>query len=96
MQKVLLAIALLVGALVTWVDTRPGWDDTGVTVGAIFLTTLVLGAMGPSRPWLWALAVGAWIPLVEVPRDHNWGAAAAILIALIGAYAGSLARKVAA
>ena len=94
-RHVLLAGALLVGALITGVDASPGWDDTGVTVGVILLATLVLGALGPERPWLWGLAVGAWIPLVEVPRDHNWGAVAALVVALVGAYAGGFARRIA-
>jgi hypothetical protein len=76
------------------VDSSPGWDDTGITVGTILLVSVILGALGPRRPWLWALAVGAWIPLVEIPRDHNWGALAALVVAGVGTYAGSLGRKV--
>ncbi len=31
---VLLFIAVLIGMTIGWVDSRPNWDDTGVTVGA--------------------------------------------------------------
>ena len=92
-EKILLACALVVGAGVTWVDSRPSWDDTGVTVGVILLATFVLGVFGPRRPWLWGLAVGAGIPLVEIPASGNFGAVAALAFALAGAYTGSLARK---
>jgi hypothetical protein len=29
----LLGIALLLGFLITWVDSRPTWDDAGITAG---------------------------------------------------------------
>ncbi|HKJ03321.1 MAG TPA: hypothetical protein VJ997_12730 [Longimicrobiales bacterium] len=94
MHRALLATALLFGALVTWVDSSPGWDDTGITLGTILLVSVILGALGPRRPWLWAVAVGAWIPLVEIPRGHGWAPLAALGIAGVGAYAGSLGRKI--
>jgi len=62
---VLLVVALGLGFFITWVDSRPNWDDTGVTALAIFLCCCLLGAIESSRPWLWALAVGMWIPLSE-------------------------------
>ena len=37
MQKGLLMAAVALGGLVTYGDTRPTWDDTGVTA-AVFLT----------------------------------------------------------
>jgi hypothetical protein len=58
MQRVLLIVALALGAAVTYVDSRPTWDDTGVTAGALFVISGVLGFLGPKRPWLWALALG--------------------------------------
>ncbi len=64
MQKAVLAIALAVGGLIGYIDSRPNWDDTGVTAAAIFVVCGTLGAAGPSRPWLWALAVGMWIPVL--------------------------------
>jgi hypothetical protein len=44
--------------------------------------------------WLWALAVGAWIPLWGIISMQNYGALLALIIAFVGAYAGVLARKV--
>lgn len=89
----LLIVSLILGAFITWMDSSPGWDDTGITVGAIFLSTLALGFFGPKFPWLWALIVGGGIPLVEMPQTHNSGAFVALVIAIIGAFAGALGRK---
>src|SRR5689334_18066823 len=35
MQKILLAIAVIAGLFYAYVDSRPTWDDTGITVGII-------------------------------------------------------------
>ena len=89
MNKVLLAVALALGGLISYVDSRPGWDDTGVTAVAVLVCCGVLGFAGPSRPWLWALAVGLWIPMLGILRVHNYGALLALAFAVAGAYAGA-------
>ena len=89
-----LIIAVLFGLLLAWVDTRPGWDDTGLMVGVIFLVTLLLGVVMPEYAWLWALAVGGWIPLVEISRSGNFGTLLVLGVAFIGAYVGVFARRV--
>jgi|SRR5579872_3970686 len=98
MQKTLslLTAALAFGFLVTYVDSRPNWDDTGVTAAAILLSCGFLGAAGPRQPWLWALAVGIWIPILGIVRTHNYGSLLALGFAFIGAYAGRGLRKLAA
>jgi hypothetical protein len=88
MQKVLLAVALALGGLVTYVDTRPGWDDTGITAATLFAISSVLGFLGPERPWLWALALGIWIPIVDIVRTQNYWAMMALVLAFVGAYVG--------
>jgi hypothetical protein len=94
MQKLLFALAFVAGGFITYVDTRPGWDDTGVTAGAIFLVCAVRGALGPKRPWLWALAVGLWIPVLGIAQvDRNYAALLALLVAFAGAYAGRGVRR---
>jgi len=90
---VLLVIALALGLLITWVDSRPTWDDTGISAGAILLVTAALGLAMPERAWLWALAVGGWIPLMGIFVTHNYGSILALVVAFIGAYLGALARK---
>jgi uncharacterized membrane protein YccC len=87
-QIVLLMVALSLGFFITWVDTRPNWDDTGVTALAIFLCCCLLGAIESRRPWLLALAVGLWIPLFGIALQRNFSSLLALVIAFAGAYAG--------
>jgi hypothetical protein len=90
---VVFVAALLIGAAITWMDTRPKWDDAGITAGSIFIATIILGALRPQQVWLSALAVGAWIPLVEITRTGNYGACLALIVAFAGAYLGAFGRK---
>lgn len=85
--------AVAVGFGIAWIDSRPTWDDAGVTAFAIFLTTMIFGGMRPQHAWLSALAVGMWIPLLGVIRSGNYGSVLALVFAFAGAYAGALARK---
>ena len=89
----LLGIALAAGALVAWIDTRPGRDDPGVTAGRLFLAAGVLGISWPRRAWVWALAVGGWIPARSIARHHSYAMLLALLITLTGAYLGVAARR---
>lgn len=90
---VLIIIASILGAAIAWLDSRPNWDDAGITAGLIFLVTVTLGALVPRWAWRWALAVGVWIPAIEIARDGNPGALMALGIAFVGAYVGSFIGK---
>ena len=79
--------------MITWFDSRPGWDDTGITAVVVLGVTALLGFAMPERAWLWALAVGAWIPLWGIVTTQNYGAILALVIAFVGAYAGVLTCK---
>src|SRR5258708_25684584 len=85
--------ALIAGLAITWVDSRPSWDDTGMTALFILVATFILGALLPRQAWLSALAVGAWIPLLGVIRAGNYGAVLALVFAFAGAYAGAFGRR---
>ena len=93
MQNVLLVVAVALGGLITYVDSRPGWDDTGVTAFTVLVASGVLGFLGPKRPWLWALAIGLWIPLLGIIREQNFGTLIALAVAFVGAYAGMAIRR---
>ena len=88
-----LIVGLALGGVITYVDSSPGWDDTGVTAAAILASAALLGAIAPRRPWLLALAVGAWIPLVGIAVTRNYGSLLALLFAFAGAYAGMAIRR---
>ena len=90
----LLGIAVVLGLGIAWVDSRPTWDDAGITAAAIFSATALLGLTLPRYAWLWALAVGGWIPVLGITLHRNYGAALALLVAFVGAYAGAIARQV--
>jgi len=91
----LLLASLAAGLAIGWVDTRPTWDDTGITVGSIFLISAVMGALMPSRAWVWGLTVGCGVPLFNFLLHGNAAALVSFLIAFAGSYAGAFARRMA-
>ena len=91
--KFLMPVALVLGLLIALVDSSPNWDDTGITAAAVFGSCGALGAIHPRRTWQWALAVGAWIPALGIALHQNYESWAALAVALVGAYAGKLARS---
>jgi hypothetical protein len=93
MFKILLPVAVFLGLSIAYVDSQPNWDDTGITALALLLSCGVLGALGPERPWLWALSVGGWIPAYGIASSRNFGSLLALVFAFVGAYAGMGARK---
>jgi hypothetical protein len=96
MNKILLPLALAFGLVIAYVDSRPNWDDTGITAAAVFVTCGLFGLLAPTRPWLWALAIGLWIPLYEIATTRNYGSLLALVIAFVGAYAGMAVRRIVA
>ncbi|MCX6173677.1 MAG: hypothetical protein NTZ27_02870 [Ignavibacteriales bacterium] len=88
-----LVISISLGLLITWIDSRPNWDDTGITAVAIFSVSAFFGFIMRNHPWVWALTVGLWIPLYNVLFFKNYTAILALIIAFIGSYAGSLIHK---
>jgi hypothetical protein len=93
MPKILLPIALGMGLTLAYIDSRPHWDDTGLTAVALFACCGLCGVLEPNRPWLWALATGLWIPLVGIALTRNYGSLLAMLFAFAGANAGMVVRK---
>lgn len=90
MQRLILIAALVIGLLVAFVDSRPNWDDTGITVFSLLLAGGILGLLVRRLPWLVALALGIWLPLWEIPTTGNFGALAGLAFAFAGVFAGWL------
>jgi nucleoside recognition membrane protein YjiH len=86
--------ASLIGLLIALVDSRPAWDDTGIIAGALLLVSAIFGTLRPRYAWAWALAVGAWVPLLGVVLRHNYGSILALAFAFGGAYCGVFMRTV--
>ncbi len=97
LHPVLLATAALVGLAIAWVDSRPHWDDTGITAFSMLLAAGFFALLVPWRPWRWALAVGLWIPLLLFARTPTPATAVGGLVILgfplAGALAGSWIRR---
>ncbi len=65
-ELIVATFAVAIGIAIAWVDTRPNWDDTGVTAGALVLTAGFAGVAG-LRWWGAALLVAAPILVLETP-----------------------------
>lgn len=89
-----LVIAILLGISIAYIDTRPHWDDAGISVLMILIAAFISGLLSPQRTWLIALAVGVWIPLFNIISNHNFGSLIALIPAFIGAYAGYFAKNI--
>lgn len=93
----LFAASVALGLAIAWVDSRPNWDDSGITAGALLLSSGLLGLIAPRRPWRWALALGVWIPLELLLRRAALASLASglviFLFPLIGAYTGMGLRR---
>jgi hypothetical protein len=87
-RDALLAVAaVLIGLAIGYVDSRPTWDDTGITMSLILLSSAMVAGLSGRRPWLWTVLIGAWVPAFE----FTGGAGPASLVALLAAAAGSAA-----
>jgi hypothetical protein len=84
----MMAIALVLGLLIAFIDSRPGWDSTGITAGALLLGGGTAAYLGRTRPWLWALLVGLPTPVIEISSLAAVGSLLALLFASVGAAIG--------
>ena len=88
-----LVVALAAGLAIAFIDSRPGWDDTGITAAMLFLGAAVAATIGRDRPWLWALLVGLPTPIVEATQLGVTSSWPAVVFAFAGAYAGWAAAR---
>jgi hypothetical protein len=96
LYRCLFIAAIAFGVAIAYVDSRPAWDDTGITAGTMMLVAGVLGLLGPRRPWTWALLIGIWIPAYAVARAPSAGTLAMVLVLAFpfaGAYGGMALRR---
>jgi hypothetical protein len=92
MNKILLVVAILCGLFLAYVDSSPGWDDTGITAGGLLVAAGLFTLLGHPRPWLIGLAVGIWIPLLYIYQNQAFSMLFVLIIPMIGAYAGWAVR----
>ncbi|MFN8209775.1 MAG: hypothetical protein U0T33_02245 [Bacteroidales bacterium] len=87
-------LSMLTGMLIAWIDARPGWDDTGITVAMLYLASALAGFITPQSPWLWALLTGLWIPVAAINRTGDVLMLIVLLVTFGGAYSGYLLHRI--
>jgi hypothetical protein len=90
-----LLVAIVLGLVIAYVDSRPHFDDAGITAGLLLMSAGMLSVIAPQRPWRWALAIGIWIPLHAIVQHPGPGALAMLAVLAFpfaGAYAGMVMR----
>ena len=93
-RLVLLAGAIM-GMAIAYTDSRPTWDDAGITAIALAIASAMCGFATPRRPWRIALAVGIWIAVFSILRSASVDSVAMLVVVaftLAGAYAGAVMR----
>src|SRR4051812_44914857 len=93
--RMLFAAAILTGLAIAYMDSRPHFDDAGITAGLLLLSAGAFALMAPARPGLWSLAVGIWIPahaMVQHPDAQSLAMLLVLVFPLAGAYAGLAVR----
>ena len=92
MSQIAAVFALMAGAAIAWGDSRATWDDTGMTVGALFIAAGLAALLG-LRWWISALLVSCPLAVAEV-RGAGWGLVPVVLaFAVAGAAGGGLLRR---
>ncbi len=92
-QCILLAAGGCAGLLLAYLDSLPTWDDAGIIAGSLVCISGLLTLLGYRRPWLLALAVGAWIPLRGIITSLDLSLLLLLIFPFLGAYAGALVRS---
>src|SRR5690349_17411423 len=91
--SILVLAAMTLGLTLAWIDSRPNWNDTGITVGLVILTSGTFGFLKPKYAWLWAILIGIWIPFIEISQQGTYPSLLALVFAFVGSYLGALIEK---
>lgn len=86
----LVAADTIAGLAIAFLDSSPGWDDTGITAGLILVTSAVCGFVYQRKLWLWAILTGLWIPMYSIVRTGDFMFLIIFLISFAGSYGGGL------
>lgn len=92
-DRIAAVVAVGLGLAIGYLDSRPGFDDTGITAGTLLVSAAAAAFVSRRRPWLWALAAGAWVPLFEIRDTSMLAPLAAVVFAGIGSAAGWFAAR---
>lgn len=81
---------MILGTVIGYVDSRPTWDDTAVTVGMILVASAVMAAVQPRRAWWCGLLVGIAVVACNVVATGGWASSVALPIGVVGAGLGRM------
>jgi hypothetical protein len=81
-------LAAISGIGIAWIDSRPNWDDTGISIFMIASAATLFGYLTSQKPWLIALAVSLWIPVLSIATTQNYGGLLAFIPGFAGTYTG--------
>jgi hypothetical protein len=87
------SLALALGFAIDYVDSGSGWYDTGVSAAAVLGVSGSFGLLYSARPWLWGLAMGAWIAASGLVQEFNFASLMALVFSFAGAYTGAVVRR---
>lgn len=87
-----LVVAVVAGIAIAYVDSRPGWDSTGITAGLLAIAALIAVLLDGSgravRVAAIAVLVGIWIPIFEIAAPGSNGPLLAFVFSAVGAFVG--------
>lgn len=86
-------LSTVCGMAIALIDSQPNWDDTGITVGMLYLSSALAGFITAEKLWLWALLTGIWIPVAAITRNGDFMMLLVLLVSFGGSYSGALIRK---
>ena len=95
MVKILAPLAVVIGLFFAYAHERPNFDDVGILALAIVVAAAAFGAVEPRYPWLWAVLIGGFVPLIDIGGGGQWPSILTLAFAFAGAYFGSLSRRAA-
>lgn len=89
-----LMVSVAAGLLIEWIDSRPNWDDTGITATLLFVVAAAIGYYYKKYPLVWGLAVGMWVPLLGTIRSNDYLMLIVLVFGLTGSFSGYIIRKI--
>ena len=91
LYRTLFVVAIALGVAIAWVDSRPNWDDSGITAGTLMVVAGMLGLAGiHGAGRVWALLVGILDSWCTRSRTRHQWAKLAMLAVLLFPMAGAL------
>jgi len=93
-EPLLAIVAAAVGLAIAWVDSRPTWDDTGITALSLLGVSLLVAWLSGRWPLVWAVLVGVWTPILEIRASGEPTSLLALAFALVGSLIGYGIRRI--